>query len=66
VKIDFWSDNTMTEFWGYVRMLLEGVSPGIMLTVAVAAVGIMVGIVVKAFKSSSEDEEDEDYEVKHY
>ncbi|MEF7566327.1 hypothetical protein V4V35_25390 [Bacillus infantis] len=66
MKIDFWKDDTMAQFWSYVRMLLEGISPGIMITVAVAAVGIMVGIVVKAFKSSSEDEEEEDYEVKHY
>lgn len=66
MKIDFWSTSSMGEFWGYVRMLLEGVSPGIMLTFAVVAVGLLLGIIIKAWKQSSKETEDDDVEFREY
>ncbi|AIF45723.1 hypothetical protein [Virgibacillus sp. SK37] len=66
MKITFWNDSTMSEFWGYVRMLLEGIQPGVMLVAAVAAAGLLLGIIVKAFRKSDQDEDDQDVEVRHY
>lgn len=67
MKIDFWSNSRMSEFWGYVKMLLEGVSPGILLVVALASVGLLLGIVVRAWKQSSKDDDDnDDIEFRHY
>jgi hypothetical protein len=65
MSIDFWTTENMGDFWGYVRMLLETVSPGVMLWTAVAAVGILIGIIVAAFRKSSKDEDD-DIEFRHY
>lgn len=66
MEIDFWSADNMGEFWNYVKMILEGVSPGIMISVAVAAVGLLLGIVVKSWRKASKDEDDDDIEFRHY
>ncbi len=67
MSIDFWTTSNMNEFWGYVRMLLETISPGIMITVAVVAVGLLVGIVVSTWRKAQKDQEQEqDYEVRRY
>lgn len=66
MHIDFWTNQNMGEFWGFVKMLLETVQPGVMLVVAVAALGLLLGIIVKAFRKSSGDTEDEDVEIRRY
>lgn len=67
--ITFSSAENMSIFWGYVKMLLSGVAPWIMISVALAGVGMLLVIVIKAWKQSAkgqENEEDDDYEVRHY
>lgn len=65
-KVNFLT-GSMNEFWGFVGMLLSGVSPWIMIGAAISAVGILIVIVVKAFQSSEKDKtEDDDIEVRHY
>lgn len=68
MKIEFWSPENMLEFWSYVGMLLEGVSPGVLIVVACAAVGLLLGIVVKSWaKASKEDDSsDDDIEYRNY
>lgn len=67
MKITFFSAANMSEFWGYVGMLLKGISPGVMLVTGTAAVGFLLVIIIKAFRKSDEDEkEDDDIEVRHY
>ncbi len=57
----------MSEFWGYVKMLLETIQPGIMLTVAIVLAGALVGVVVRSFKKTEDDENnDRDYEIRRY
>jgi len=66
MQIDFWSTESMGQFWSYVQMLLEGVSPGILMTVAVAAVGLLLGIIIRAWTKASKENEDDDIEFRHY
>lgn len=67
MKIDFWSNSRLGEFWDMVKLLLTGVSPGIMISVAVSAVGMLIIIVINAWKSSSKENNDErDYEYREY
>lgn len=67
--IDFFNSENMMLFWDYVKMLLMGVQPAILISVAVVAVGLILGIVVKAWRKSSDDQlkdNDDDYEIRHY
>lgn len=59
---------SMDVFWGYVGMLLSGISPWIMLVTAISAAGLLIIIVIKAYKSSEKDDQhdDDDIEVRHY
>lgn len=69
MKINFFTDERMMEFWGYVKMLLQMISPGVMLVVAIAAVGMLLVIVITSWKSASkglEKEDDDEFEVKYY
>lgn len=65
MSIDFWTADNTGQFWGFVRMLLETIQPGVMLMAAVSGVAILITIIVKVFRRGSEEKE-EDYEIKHY
>lgn len=68
-EIDFFNSANLALFWEYVKMLLTSVSPAILISVAVVAVGLLLGIVVNAWKKSSDDQlkdDDDGYEVRHY
>lgn len=60
MKIEFYTTENMSLFWSYTKMLLQGISPGIMLVFAVVCVGLLLGIVVRAWKKSARDLENED------
>lgn len=66
MSIDFWSNDNMGTFWGFVRMLLELVQPGVMIFVATLGVGLLISIIVKAVRKADKDEEDEEIEVRRY
>lgn len=68
MQINFFNSTNMIQFWGYVKMLLVGISPGIMLVTGTVAVGFLLVVIIKAFKKSNEDEKDDDdeIEVRHY
>ncbi|MCK6259391.1 hypothetical protein LCY76_22730 [Fictibacillus sp. KIGAM418] len=66
-QIDFYTSDNMAQFWDFTKGLLQTTAPGIMLWFAVTAVGIVLTIIVKAFRQSSkEDDEDDEIEVRHY
>lgn len=67
-SITFGGVKDMNLFWGYVKVLLGAVSNWVMLAVAVVAVGLLLGIVVKAWKESSKDVDhsDDDIEYREY
>jgi hypothetical protein len=65
MQINFFNAENLSLFWEYVRMLLAGVSPGILITFAVVAVGWLLRIIVQSFRKSGEDDDD-DIEIKHY
>lgn len=64
--IEFWNSVRLTEFWDMVGGLLKFVSPGVLITVAIIGVGMLLTIVINAFKQGAEDDDDKDYEIKHY
>jgi len=66
MKIDFFTTERLAELWGYVKMLMEGIAPGIMIVSAISAVGFLIGIVVKAYRQSSKEDDDDDIEFRHY
>jgi len=65
-QITFWTSENMGLFWEYVRSLLTTAAPGVMIWVAMISVGLLLGIIVKAWTHSSRDQDDDDYDVKHY
>lgn len=67
-SMKFFTEERMLEFWGYVRELLMSASPMVMLSVAVVAVGMFLTIIINAFKQarSNNNDDDSDYEIKHY
>ncbi|WP_445486474.1 hypothetical protein [Niallia sp. 03133] len=66
-KINFFTEARMNEFWEYVKMLLSTASPMVLIMVAVSAAGLLITILVRIFRKAAADEEDnDDYEVRHY
>lgn len=53
------------DFWNYVKFLLEEVNPFVMISFALMAVGLLIPIIVKAFKKS-DDDLDHDFEYREY
>lgn len=68
LNITFATPGNMNTFWGFVRTLLNFAGPWLMIAVAILAVGILLTVIITAFKNASKDdrEENEEYEVKHY
>lgn len=63
---DFYNAENIALLWEYVGILLKGVAPGVMISAAISAVGIVLVIVARAFHSATKKDEDEDYEYKEY
>ncbi|MFP7202636.1 hypothetical protein SFC08_16825 [Lysinibacillus halotolerans] len=68
MNISFATTENMNTFWGYVKTLLGFASPWVMLAVSILAVGMLITIVIIAWKNASKDkeEDDDDFEIKHY
>lgn len=69
MSITFATPENMGIFWGYVKTLLSFASPWVMISVSIIAVGMLLFIVITAFKKASKDryeEDEDDFEIKHY
>ncbi|MBK5447033.1 hypothetical protein [Peribacillus sp. TH24] len=66
MKITFGGAEDMALFWSYVKMLIMAANPWIMLSIAVIAVGLVLGIIVRAWKESAKEKEDDDMEYREY
>lgn len=65
MNITFATTENMNTFWGFVKTLLGFASPWVMIAFAILAVGFLLVIIIKAFRSA-EKEDDDDIEVRHY
>lgn len=66
-EINFLNGENLSLMWSYARTLLSGVSPLILISFAIVSVGLLLGIVIKAWKSISKDsEKEDDVEIRHY
>lgn len=66
-NIVFYTPERMAEFWGFVKTLLSMVSPGVMIAVAIIAVGMILTVVVRAWKeAAAPKEEGEEIEIRRY
>lgn len=66
MKIDFFTEARLNEMWLYIKMLLEMVSPGVMIAFAIASAGLLVSIVAKSFKQSAKEKDNHDYDYQEY
>lgn len=66
MDIVFWTNDNMATFWGYVKMLLETIQPGIMITVAIVAAGFLLSIIIKAVRKGEKDKDDDEIEIRRY
>jgi hypothetical protein len=66
MKLEFFTDARLNEMWGYIKMFLEMISPGIMISFGIFAVGLLVGIVAKSFKQASKEQDNQDYDYQEY
>ncbi|MGG0718384.1 hypothetical protein ABE096_12440 [Robertmurraya massiliosenegalensis] len=64
--MNFFTEARMMEFWGYVKTILTSASPMVMLMFALIAVGFTIGIIIRIFKEARKDDDEDDYEIKHY
>ena len=64
----FFTQARMKEFWEMVAGLLKLASPGVMISVGIAVVGMVLVLAIKAFRKGSESEYDDnrDYDIKYY
>lgn len=62
----FFSNTNLSTMWGYVETLLKFIAPGVMIPFAIVCVGLLLGVVIRAWKQAGKEQEEEDYEVKHY
>lgn len=71
MNITFATPANMNIFWGNVKTLLGFAAPWVMIAVAIIAVGLLLMVVIRAFKDASKEDDpahrdDDGYEVKHY
>jgi len=66
-EIDFWNNARLSEFWDMVTSVLKFASPGVLIMVAVAMVGLLFSIVIGAVKqASNKNKDDDDFDIKYY
>lgn len=64
-SITFGNSTDLAEFWNMVKMLLTAVNPWVMISFSIVCVGLLLSIVVKAWRNASkETDQDSDYDYK--
>lgn len=59
----FFTSARLMEFWGWVKILLQMASPAVLIAVAIIAVGLLLAIVIRAFKKASKEQYAGSYDV---
>lgn len=66
----FLTTQRLNVFWDYVGVLLKFIAPGVLITVAFFAVGMVLNVAIKAFKKGADNDDkrskDDDYDMKYY
>ena len=68
-EIEFFSSERLAELWEIFASLVKFASPGILISVAFTAAGLLLTFVVIAFRkgaNTDEDERERDYDIKYY
>jgi hypothetical protein len=64
--VNFFNEENMGLFWGYCKSLLSTAAPGVLIVLAVMGVGMLITIIIKAFKEATKEDKDDDYEYREY
>ncbi|MBG9693045.1 hypothetical protein ABD91_20005 [Lysinibacillus sphaericus] len=67
----FFDTKNLNTLWDFVAVLLKYVAPGVMIFVAITAVGLIIKLVIKTWRKGDEDDDDrrkkdDEYETKYY
>lgn len=63
----FFTSQRLAEFWEMVEGLLKLASPSVLIFVAISAVGMLLLLVIRAFKKGANSQDDDkDYDIKYY
>ena len=71
-EIEFWNSGRLQEFWDMAAAMLKFAAPGVLIAVAIIGVGMLLTIVIAAFKKGADDDDrrrrddDDDFDVKYY
>lgn len=64
---EFFTSARLKEFWSMIEGLLSFAAPSVLIFVAISAVGMVVTLIIKAFrKGANSDDDDKDYDIKYY
>lgn len=68
----FFDAKNLKGLWDFVAVLLKYVAPGVMIFVAIFIVGLVINLVVRAFKKGADDDDDDkrkdddEYDMRYY
>lgn len=67
----FFDSKNLKTLWDFVAVLLKYVAPGVMILVAIFCVGLVINLVIRAFKKGSDDDDDrrkddDEYDMRYY
>jgi len=62
----FFTSERIDELWANVKWLLFFIAPGIMIVIALYAVGFLVSTIIKSIRAADDDDDEDDYEVREY
>lgn len=62
-KYTFFDNSTLTEFWNWVKILLQMASPAVLIAVAILAVGLLIPIIIRTFRKGSKEQYQGSYDM---
>jgi len=62
----FLSGENLVKFWDYAKWILFLVAPGVLIWIALQAVGHLIEVIKKSVASEANKEDDDDYDVYRY
>lgn len=62
-KYTFFDNSTLTEFWNWVKILLQMASPAVLIAVAILAVGLLIPIIIRTLRKGSKEQYQGSYDM---